>query len=487
MLKNLKKIKSSIKNRFSSLCKMLLYISSDLSTKKNMIINLIFDNKYQIGSFIGIILFKFLSSNPILFLQYLSNIAIFILIRYIMLLWYTRVIPGIIHNIFKKLNIDLGKYNKFVIYLFVILTKIFIFLYGGLSGLIYLTVFDVKYINFNIYNDTGMNILPSSSSSVVPSTERGNSIAPSSNRTSSIAPSRGGLSTGNTTTVYKFTPREHRTIIESNLNEGFKAVDTFSDLMKLDSNSKKVPLTFLDAYENSNSFVHTIFIDHNKVRSIYIPEINKYYDPDHSIWFVEETKEWLESCILYGKNENKITYFPELKLKRSGVDSLTTYFLNKGINPLFFDDTIKKDLREINHWNLHHINMYDSIQYPLVDLYQISPENYTEYLLSINEVYLKAAYMKLYAVHRPDWLFASVAEKLMVIVNNPYLDEATRHNVRLFVQQLYAQRTQLRVLSDDIGQRCLLLKNKYPWIAHSEIVIEENKKNIRIKIPPLNR
>lgn len=32
-----------------------------------------------------------------------------------------------------------------------------------------------------------------------------------------------------------------------------------------------------------------------------------------------------------------------------------------------------------------------------------------------------------------------------------------------------------------------MLKNKYPWIAHSEIVIKENKNNIRIKIPPLNR
>lgn len=271
----------------------------------------------------------------------------------------------------------------------------------------------------------------------------------------------------------KFNP-EYNTI-ESSKIEAKKSL-----LCSVLPNFKPVGLYYLDpSSSKSFTFFNFILINHFDVKSMYIPEIHRYYDPIRSIWWDEVKKIWLDSKLMYGNNHN-IVDFDKGIFTKEGQDNLTSYFINQKLKKLEYGSGVIEEIKKINSRNISLLNLSDYIAFEKPNA---TKQEMVDHFLSLDEKRMKTHFLRLFKAGdkcRTEYV-VNVLENRFLNDNNVPVE--IKNHTNSLILQLLAQRAQIMILEDYIGTKFLLFSDKYTWIKPSEYMIKDNKSKIVFSSP----
>jgi hypothetical protein len=229
-------------------------------------------------------------------------------------------------------------------------------------------------------------------------------------------------------------------------------------------------------YLNKDYTMSRIEIDESKVVSLYNKEIDKYYDPVHSIWWNRPTGRWIDSDLYYLRGDIKINYNYDPRVKTSN-NKYSIVFINRAIKELSFNDGTKKVLKDIADWNVVHLN---AIQY-------IRPENspiFTSkevgrsYMLNLNETTIKAYAHKLWCVDRPTRYYDNIVAELLLKKSEFGISRRERESICILIDQIIAMKCQTLYLNKCLSNYYLFLEKDYGWLQSSRVYMEEYEKRL---------
>ena len=245
-------------------------------------------------------------------------------------------------------------------------------------------------------------------------------------------------------------------------------------------NFKLVGLYYIDpSSSKSFTFFNFILINHFEVKSVYIPEIGRYYDPMRGIWWDESKKIWIDSKIMYGDNHDLIDFEKGIFTK-DGQDNLTSYFLNQKLKKLEYGSAVMEEIKKINSRNIGLLNLSGYIEFDKLNATRQEMENH---FLSLDEKKMKTHFLRLFKsgdTCRADYVVNILENRFL---NNNNVPVEIKHHTNSLILQLLAQRAQIMMLEDYVGSKFLLFSDKYTWIKPSEYMIKENKSKIVFSLP----
>lgn len=230
-------------------------------------------------------------------------------------------------------------------------------------------------------------------------------------------------------------------------------------------------------YLNKNLSMCRIEIDESKIFSLYIKEIDKYYDPFNSIWWHGYTGRWVDSDLYYLRGDIKVDQ-NVYKIKNS--NKYTTLFINKSIKNLSFDENLNNSLKLINEWNIVHLNAYEYIKSNSNSYNINSIEARTANMLKLDNLSLNNYSKRLWAHDRPIRYFDSIVTKLLLEQSKLRVGTAERENISILIEQILALKCQTLVLNKNLSSNFLLLEKEknYGWVWSSKFYMLENEERL---------
>jgi hypothetical protein len=269
----------------------------------------------------------------------------------------------------------------------------------------------------------------------------------------------------------KYNP-EHNTI-NSSVTEPKKSI-----ICSVLPNFKPVSLYYIDPNsQQSFTIFHTTFINHYDVKSIYISEVNKYYDPVSSIWWDTVNKRWVDSRLMYSDNQDIVDYSGGKFFLRG---SYSSYHLNQKLKLLEYGSSVEEKIKNLNAKNMLLLNTYEYIS---CNKFNATKQELDNHFLSLNEQRLKTFFLRIFKLDNVD-----DAHDVVIILQNRFMNDSNvrediKYQTNSLILQILAQRTQIRVLENNIGIRYLNYSDKYHWIKPSESIIKNKISNTVYSLP----
>lgn len=249
--------------------------------------------------------------------------------------------------------------------------------------------------------------------------------------------------------------------------------------------SKLICYNYIDSSSGSIVYIKDVLLNSDNFWAIEIKEINRYYDPIKCAWWNNDLKKWVDSRIEYNNNDFSELIYPDGKFHKKNFPSYTSFFINKMVKKSGFSEHEVGELNKLNSWTMNVINLFDQINNELKnpDYIQNSSLKDTFYnYLKKNEDLMKGRFLRLFKWENEDRKYEVVVKHLQEkYIRNNRVDENTKHYIHNLIMQLLAQRTQNRVMLNDIAYRHYEVSRgkEFEWVKPSDFQMYENYRNIQ--------
>jgi hypothetical protein len=231
-------------------------------------------------------------------------------------------------------------------------------------------------------------------------------------------------------------------------------------------------------YLNRNYTMSRIEIDESKVFSLYIKEVENYYDPVHGIWWNGYTGRWIDSDLYYIRGDIRVDQSANYKIKNSS-NKYTTLFISRAIKQLSFDESLKNLFNKIHQWNIVHLNAFEYIT--PTDRNSDNPlsiEVRKSHMLKLDETSLNNYSNKLWPNVSPVMYFDFIVSKLLWEKSKLGIGTPERENISILLEQILAHKCQILVLNKNLSSNFLLLEKDYRWVRSSKDYMLANEERL---------